>query len=99
MHASESQNRSYDSGTGELEASNKAKMTSSTKMVRDTLGDHRVRRTKSLRTRAACKVGVDPWRRSGLNGLDLRLADALAWKSNGMFIELLLCRAHPTALS
>jgi FkbM family methyltransferase len=58
------------------------------RMVRDTLGDHRVRRLKSLRTRAACKLDMGPWRRPGLNGLDVRLADALEWRPNGMFIEL-----------
>ncbi|MGV0720492.1 FkbM family methyltransferase, partial [Mycolicibacterium elephantis] len=56
--------------------------------MRDTVGDRRVRQIKAFRTRIACKFEVGPWRRPGLNGLDVRLAEALGWQQGGTFIEL-----------
>jgi FkbM family methyltransferase len=56
--------------------------------VRDTYGDHRVRRVKSVRTHLACKLDVGPWRRPGLNGIDVDLAEAFGWERGGTFIEL-----------
>lgn len=58
------------------------------KWVRDTFGDHRVRRIKTIRTQIACKLDVGPWRRPGLNGIDVALADAFGWQREGTFIEL-----------
>lgn len=56
--------------------------------VRDTAGDHRVRRVKSIRTQVACKLDVGPWRRPGLNGIDVDLAEAFSWERDKTFIEL-----------
>ncbi|WP_275572218.1 FkbM family methyltransferase [Mycolicibacterium vanbaalenii] len=56
--------------------------------LRDVYGDHRVRRLKALRTQLSCKLDVGPWRRLGLNGLDVRLADSMGWPRGGTFIEL-----------
>lgn len=56
--------------------------------VRDTYGDHRVRRIKAIRTQVACKLDLGPWRRPGLNGIDVELAEAFGWKREGTFIEL-----------
>lgn len=56
--------------------------------LRSSYGDYRVRRIKSLRTQIACKLNVGPWRRPGLNGLDVRLADSVDWLRQGTFIEL-----------
>ena len=56
--------------------------------VRDTFGADRVRRVKALRTQIACKMNVGPWRRPGTNGIDVRLADAFGWPSQGTFIEI-----------
>lgn len=56
--------------------------------VRDTFGAHRVRRIKAIRTRVACKFDVGPWRRPGLDAIDVRLAEAFSWVQGGTFIEL-----------
>jgi hypothetical protein len=56
--------------------------------LRDTFGDHRLRRAKALRMQAACKLNVGPWRRPGIDGVDVRLADAIGWSPGGTFIEL-----------
>jgi FkbM family methyltransferase len=56
--------------------------------IRDTFGDHRVRRIKSIRTQLACRLDVGPWRRPGLDGIDVRLADIFGWSRGGTFIEL-----------
>jgi len=56
--------------------------------VRDNLGDHRVRRVKSIRTQISCKLDVGPWRRPGLHGIDVALAEAFGWERDGTFIEL-----------
>ncbi|MGV0646773.1 FkbM family methyltransferase [Mycolicibacterium sp. XJ2546] len=56
--------------------------------IRDALGARRVRRIKSVRMHIACKFDVGPWRRPGLNKLDVRLADSLGWSPRGTFIEL-----------
>jgi FkbM family methyltransferase len=57
-------------------------------LIRNSLGDRVVRRIKSVRTRASSKLELGPWRRPGLNGLDVQLAEAIGWTSNGTFIEL-----------
>jgi FkbM family methyltransferase len=57
-------------------------------LVRNTLGDRRVRRLKSLRTRASSSLDVGPWRRPGLNNLDVLLAEAIGRPRGGTFIEL-----------
>lgn len=57
-------------------------------MVRNTLGDSRVRRIKSVRTRISSKTHIGPWRRPGLSGMDVDLANALGWPRGGTFIEL-----------
>lgn len=56
--------------------------------VRDTCGDHRMRRAKALRLQLACKLDFGPWRRPGINGVDAQLADVLEWSREGTFIEL-----------
>jgi FkbM family methyltransferase len=61
---------------------------STKRMIRNTLGDRRVRRLKSLRTRASSNLGVGPWRRPGINNLDVLLADAIGRLRGGTFIEL-----------
>lgn len=58
------------------------------KWVRDTYGDHRVRRVKALRTQIAGRFDVGPWRRPGLYGLDVQLANIFGWTKNGTFMEL-----------
>lgn len=57
-------------------------------LVRNTLGDRRVRRIKSLRTRMSAKLRLGPWRRPGIEKLDVLLADSLSWPQGGTFIEL-----------
>ena len=56
--------------------------------VRRTLGHSKVRRIKSMRTRLSASLNVGPWRRPGLEGMDVLLADALAWQRDGTFLEL-----------
>lgn len=56
--------------------------------VRDTIGAHRVRRVKALRTQIACRLNVGPWRRPGMDGMDVQLADAFGWPPQGTFIEI-----------
>ncbi len=56
--------------------------------VRNNIGAHRVRRVKAIRTQIACKLDVGPWRRPGLYGIDVRLAEAFGWIRGGTFIEL-----------
>lgn len=58
------------------------------RLIRNSLGDRRVRRIKSLRTRASAHLNLGPWRRPGLQGLDKILADAIGWAEGGTFIEL-----------
>ncbi len=57
-------------------------------LVRNTLGDRRVRRIKSFRTRLSSKLDVGPWRRPGLGELDVTLAEAIGRPQGGTFIEL-----------
>jgi FkbM family methyltransferase len=61
---------------------------STKQLIRNTLGDRGVRRLKSLRTRASSSLDVGPWRRPGLNKLDVLLAEAIDWTRDGTFIEL-----------
>jgi len=61
---------------------------STKRMIRNTLGDRSVRRVKSLRTRVSSNLGVGPWRRPGINKLDVLLADAIGRLRGGTFIEL-----------
>lgn len=56
--------------------------------ARDAFGAHRIRRVKAIRTQIACKLNVGPWRRPGLDGIDVRLAEAFGWTRQGTFIEL-----------
>ena len=56
--------------------------------VRDRCGDNRVRRIKALRTQISSQLNLGPWRRPGLNGLDVRLADFIGRPEQGRFIEL-----------
>lgn len=56
--------------------------------IRNTLGDSRVRRVKSLRTRLSARFQIGPWRRPGIEGLDVALAESLHWTRGGTFIEL-----------
>ncbi len=56
--------------------------------IRNTVGAHRVRRVKAIRTQVACKFDFGPWRRPGLDGIDVRLAEAFGWIRGGTFIEL-----------
>jgi FkbM family methyltransferase len=58
------------------------------RLIRNTLGDRRVRRLKSLRTRLSSNLDLGPWRRPGLNNLDVLLAEAIGWSRGGTFIEL-----------
>lgn len=57
-------------------------------LVRAAIGDRRVRGVKALRSRLACRLDIGPWRRPGLNGLDVRLADAIGRPRDCTFIEL-----------
>jgi len=56
--------------------------------IRDRYGDNRVRRIKALRTQISSQLNLGPWRRPGLNGLDVRLADFIGRPERGRFIEL-----------
>jgi FkbM family methyltransferase len=47
-----------------------------------------VRRLKSFRTRVSSNFDVGPWRRPGLDRLDVLLAEAIGWPPGGTFIEL-----------
>jgi FkbM family methyltransferase len=58
------------------------------RLVRDTIGDSRVRRIKGIRTQLSSKLDKGPWRRPGLEGLDVLLAGALGWERDLTFIEL-----------
>lgn len=58
------------------------------RLIRNTVGDRTVRRIKSFRTRASSNLGVGPWRRPGINNLDVLLADAIGRLRGGTFIEL-----------
>ncbi len=60
----------------------------SKQLIRHTLGDRRVRRIKSYRTRISAKLNVGPWKRPGLGDLDVVLAEAIGRPRNGTFIEL-----------
>lgn len=57
-------------------------------LAREQLGDHRVRQLKARRTRISSSLGVGPWRRPSLNGLDDMLIDKLNPAMGGSFIEL-----------
>jgi FkbM family methyltransferase len=67
---------------------NRANVMKAKRFVRDALGDSRVRRIKSIRTRISSKLDMGPWRRPGLNGMDILLAEALGRERGGTFIEL-----------
>ena len=56
--------------------------------IRDTFGGYRVRRVKSIRTQLSCKFDIGPWRRPGLDGIDVRLAEIFGFSREGTFIEL-----------
>lgn len=47
-----------------------------------------MRWVKSVRTRTSARFKIGPWRRPGLNGLDIQLAEAIGWEREGTFIEL-----------